>query len=183
MRSAVRARLPLLFALALCGARAADEAAANDATGGGSALAHYEQQARALVDRIEGGAPLAEIRREAEALMAESRGILGDFAVRYPPCGPYFRAVFGLADELDTISLEDLERGYHQDGRLPKAPAFCYHAKDFYVHPATVVVLVRENGERDRMSAEIREALTHVAIVRAMLTAGGTGLAPPDGPH
>lgn len=107
-------------------------------------------------------------------LMRQSRGILGDFAIRYAPCGPYFRACFRLGQQLDRISLDELERDYRADGRLPDAPAFCYHAKDFFAHPATVIVMLRERRDRAAMAGEIREALAHVAIVRALLAAASS---------
>lgn len=50
-----------------------------------------------------------------------------------------------LKDSLSDISHENLEKNYHHDGALPKAPSECYHTKDLFVHPATVFVLTRDD--------------------------------------
>lgn len=67
-----------------------------------------------------------------------------------------------------------MERDYHLDGALPKAPAECYHVKDTFVHPATVLVLTRDDpalGEETitDIRAEIMEVLGHTEVIRQLI--------------
>lgn len=137
------------------------------------ALARYETLGRELVEACDAeDARSAGLARRAHDLIELAQGLLGPFAVDYPPCGPYLRAAMGVLERLDGIDAEAMERLYHADDALPEAPGFCYHAKDLLVHPATVVVLAREGDERAvhaQMAAEMREALAHVAVVRHLL--------------
>jgi hypothetical protein len=132
------------------------------------ALTRYESEARALVASLESGGA-GDVDGQARSLMALSRTILGEFAVTHPVCGPYFHASFGLEDRLGAITSDEVEREYHADAKLPAAPPFCYHAKDLFVHPATVLVLRREGSDPTRQAAEIQEAAAHLAIVRTLL--------------
>jgi hypothetical protein len=93
---------------------------------------------------------------------------------RLPQCDAYLSQSMRLKDILSTISLESLEADYHFDGALPEAPAECYHTKDMFVHPATVVVLVRDdpalsNTTRESINAEITEVLGHTEVVRELV--------------
>ena len=67
-----------------------------------------------------------------------------------------------------------LEKDYHHDGALPKAPGECYHTKDLFVHPATVYVLVRDdpslaNKTKMSINAELTEVLAHTELVRQLV--------------
>ncbi len=79
-----------------------------------------------------------------------------------------------LKNSLKTISHESLEKDYHHDGALPKAPAECYHTKDLFIHPATVIVLTRDDPSlndttKSSINAEISEVLGHTELVRQLV--------------
>ena len=75
------------------------------------------------------------------------------------------------ANKMLTLSLEDIEKDYHADGKLPPMKqAVCYHAKDLLVHPATVVVIAKTQPDnkdtRKMLHAEIEEVLEHFGEVK-----------------
>ena len=75
---------------------------------------------------------------------------------------------------MKNISHDTLERDYHHDGALPKAPGECYHTKDLFVHPATVIVLTRDDpslsvATKSSINAEITEVLMHTELVRQLV--------------
>ena len=72
-----------------------------------------------------------------------------------------------------TISVDEIERDYHADGKLPPVKdAACYHAKDLLVHPATVVVLAtnqtHDQKTKEQMHHEIEEVLEHFGQVKQL---------------
>ncbi len=138
------------------------------------AVAKYEAASLELLNAVSSGQSLSEIGVQAHGLADLSQVIIGDFAVRYPPCGPYLNQALKVVGLLDSLTLAEIERDYHADGALPDAPAFCYNAKDLVVHPATVLLWVREPDGPDtraRISAEIQEVRTHLVQVRKLLEA------------
>ena len=97
--------------------------------------------------------------------------ILQGAKLKLPKCSDYLTKTLALKESLDKITNETLEKDYHQDGALPKASSECYHTKDLFVHPATVLVLVRDdpdlkNETRLSINAEITEVLAHTEQVR-----------------
>ena len=91
-----------------------------------------------------------------------------------PQCDEYLAKTLMLKNNLQEISLENLEKDYHHDGALPKAPGECYHTKDLFVHPATVIVLTRDNpvlneAIKSSIHDEITEVLAHTEIVRQLI--------------
>jgi hypothetical protein len=133
----------------------------------GSALARYEERGRALVDVIGEESSASEIVERASELTQLARFLSGEFAIAYPPCGPYLGASLEVLRVLDKISVEEVERSFHAEDELPEAPGFCYHAKDLIVHPASVIVLARNDSPtaRNQMVAEMLEVLAHLAAL------------------
>jgi len=155
-----------LFALlALALALAAGPAAAEL----GPDLDAYAAGANALMGAAGEGADADAVAAGARALIERADRIAVAFAVLYPSCGPYLGAGLGLRERLEDISLPELERDYHAGAALPEAGGFCYHALDLVVHPAAVVVLVR-NGDvpTARLAAELSEALANLGAVRRL---------------
>ena len=170
----MRARIAIVVALVglaawIPGPAQADTEAGDRPEGRASAaLDAYESAAQALLQRVSEGAPPERVDGDARALIALGADIAGDFAVLYPPCGPYLGTGLALRSLVETISAQELERDYHDGGALPDAPSFCYHALDLVVHPTAIAVLTREAGEvpRERVIAEIAEALANLAAAR-----------------
>lgn len=138
-------------------------------------LAYYEIEAKKLVNGLEDGADDGEaVSKHARELLAMSESVLDSARFRLPQCDEYLAKSLAIKGSLEEISHATLEKDYHLDGALPKAPPECYHAKDLFVHPATVIVLARDDpalGEQTRQSikAEITEVLAHTEVVRQLV--------------
>ena len=106
--------------------------------------------------------------------MSLSEEVIDSARFRLPQCDEYLAMSIALRELLEDITHEALERDYHHDGALPEAPNECYHAKDLFVHPATVTVLLRDDpklGQEtlDSIKAEILEVLAHTEYVRQLV--------------
>lgn len=138
-------------------------------------LADYEIRAKKLVDSLTDTNLLAKnVSLEAEALLELSTEVIASARFRLPQCDEYLGMTLQLRESLGNISHESLENDYHQDGALPKAPIECYHTKDLFVHPATVMVLTRDDpalvqATRDTIADEINEVLAHTEVVRQLV--------------
>lgn len=138
-------------------------------------LANYEIEAGKLVDRLDSKDISGDnIKLDAEKLLSLSEEVIDSARFRLPQCDKYLAMTVTLKDQLQRISHETLEHDYHQDGALPKAPAECYHTKDLFVHPATVIVLTRDDPAlttetRENIKAEINEVLAHTEVVRQLV--------------
>jgi len=138
-------------------------------------LADYEIAAKKLLTNLKNETSKAEeISDQAKELLLLSEDVIASARFRLPQCDEYLTKTMTLKDSLKTISHESLERDYHHDGALPKAPAECYHTKDLFVHPATVVVLTRDDpslndATKSSINAEILEVLGHTELVRQLV--------------
>ncbi len=137
-------------------------------------LANYEIEAKKLVRLAEKGGNSDKINQQARQLMDLSESVIDSARFRLPQCDEYLAMSIALRSRLQEISHASLESDYHHDGALPKAPAECYHAKDLFIHPATVLVLTRDDpqlGSETRLSikAEITEVLAHTEFVRQLV--------------
>ena len=139
--------------------------------GGKLKLKKYTKTAKKLVKKIE-TKELASIEKKAKKLVELSKPILRKFSQGHPECSEYLNATLQASDQMLTMSLDTIERDYHSDGALPKASIKCYHAKDLLVHPATVIVLSRQEDSmqiRAEMKAELLEVLEHMKDVKRHL--------------
>lgn len=130
----------------------------------------YETLASKIVKDAD-TASFAELAKSSEALTKLSMQLLPDFVSKQPVCEPYIAAVIAAQPTMLTISLDDIERDYHADGKLPEIKdASCYHAKDLLVHPATAVVIsktLEDTAEsRKQLKHEIEEVLEHFNQVK-----------------
>ena len=137
-------------------------------------LAEYEIEGRKLLDELAGQAARDEIDQRASNLLSSGEIIIEWARYRLAQCDGYLEKSLALKAKLADITRETLERDYHHDGALPKAPAECYHIKDTFVHPATVLVLTRDDpalGEETitGIRAEIMEVLGHTEVVRQLV--------------
>ena len=138
-------------------------------------LANYEIAAKKLVANLENDAlELNQINRQASELLAISENIFDTARFRLPQCDEYLAKTLELKTNLHNMSHEKLEKDYHLDGALPKAPGECYHTKDLFVHAATVLVLTRDDPSLSEttmtsISAEITEVLAHTEYVRQLV--------------
>ena len=137
-------------------------------------LAKYEIEANKLIDSLEEGADSQTLSSNATALISLSETVIESARFRLPQCDEYLSKTIAIKNEIKDISHERLEKGYHLDGELPKAGEECYHTKDLFIHPATVVVLTRDDPElgtetKESIKAEITEVLAHTELVRELV--------------
>jgi hypothetical protein len=138
-------------------------------------LSDYEFAAKKLVDSLNKSHTNAStINAQAFQLLTLSENIIDSARFRLPQCEEYLAKTLELKDMLNTISHDRLEKDYHHDGALPKAPGECYHTKDLFVHPATVLVLTRDDPSlsvetKESIFAEITEVLAHTELVRQLV--------------
>jgi len=138
-------------------------------------LADYEIAAKKLILNLNNDSVKAtDISRQAKALLGLSENVINSAQYRLPQCDEYLAKTLLLKDNLQDISHASLEKDYHHDGALPEAPGECYHTKDLFVHPATVIILTRDDpslNEKTRASInlEISEVLAHTEIVRQLV--------------
>ncbi len=137
-------------------------------------LAEYEIEGRKLLDGLDENAGRTDIDRRAGALLSSGEKIMDWARFRLKQCDEYLEQALELKAMIADITLEVLEKDYHHDGALPKAPPECYHVKDTFVHPATVLVLTRDDpalGEETvtGIRMEILEVLGHTEVVRQLV--------------
>ena len=137
-------------------------------------LAEYEIEGRKLLDGLDENPGRTDIDRRAGALLSSGEKIMDWARFRLKQCDEYLGKALELKAMIADIALEALEKDYHHDGALPKAPPECYHVKDTFVHPATVLVLTRDDpalGEETvtGIRMEILEVLGHTEVVRQLV--------------
>ena len=136
-------------------------------------LADYEIAAKKLISQLDNASD-KDINAQASALLSLSETVIDSAQFRLPQCDEYLAKTLTLKGQLHEISHESLEKDYHHDGALPKAPGECYHTKDLFVHPATVLVLTRDDPAlsdetKASINMEISEVLAHTEIVRQLV--------------
>ncbi|MAA80537.1 MAG: hypothetical protein CL916_14880 [Deltaproteobacteria bacterium] len=127
----------------------------------------YKSQAESLISKIEGNAAVEEIDKLSQNLTKTGLAMIPALIKLHPECTEYLNAILKVGSTLHTLSLEEIESGYHADGKLPKMSSpTCYHGKDLVVHPATVTAMAKA-GLSDRESAkhEIQEVIAHLGEV------------------
>ncbi len=107
----------------------------------------------------------------SEKLTELSMELLPSFVKKQPICEEYINAVIAAQPIMLTLYLDDIERDYHADGKLPVIKdASCYHAKDLLVHPATAVVISKTleatPETREQLKHEMEEVLEHFNQVK-----------------
>ena len=138
-------------------------------------LAQYEIASKKLIAGLDGqNASSENITSQAAELLNLSEDVISSAQFRLPQCKEYLEKTLVLKDQLQTISHDSLEKDFHHDGALPKAPVECYHTKDLFVHPATVIVLTRDDPSlndvtKQSITAEITEVLAHTELVRQLV--------------
>jgi hypothetical protein len=138
-------------------------------------LADYEFAAKKLINNLDNKSINADIISiQAKELLHLSEDIISSARFRLPQCDEYLTKTLALKSSLNDMSHETLEKDYHHDGALPKAPSECYHTKDLFVHPATVIILTRDDPTlsettKSSINAEISEVLGHTGLVRHLV--------------
>ena len=138
-------------------------------------LSDYEIEAKKLLAMLDEDRTNSQIIQDkAKELLNLSEIVIQSAQFRLPQCNDYLTKTLVLRENLEKISHETLEKDYHHDGALPKAPGECYHTKDLFVHPATVYVLLRDDPNlidetKSSINDEITEVLAHTELVRQLV--------------
>lgn len=130
-------------------------------------IAAYKKQAEALVISID-EAGFKVIAENGESLVAKGKSLLSLLGKRWPKCSELFDKVVMDAEKMSKLSLDKIEKEYHDGESLPEADDECLNAKELVVHPATVLVLINEKDTkktRERMKDEVEEVLSHLGIL------------------
>ena len=161
--------LPLLFVPA---AMAEPGAAPADPLGAG--LVAYRDEARVVVAALEAGGAPKEQAAAIQSLADRAVTLVEPFVARRPACADYLRAAAGLHLTWKTLSVETIERDYHQDAALPPiadpaAKAVCYQMKDLVVHPLTALRLLQDDApDAAAVRHEIVEVAAHAQALAAL---------------
>ena len=140
-----------------------------------SLLTNYEIEAKKLLEMLKTkNINSKTIQNKTKDLLSLSEVVIESAQFRLPQCNEYLTKTLAIKTSLEEISHETLEKDYHHDGALPKAPGECYHTKDLFIHPATVYVLVRDDpslqdATKSSINAEITEVLAHTELVRRLV--------------
>ena len=147
------------------------EAAAN-------ALAEYETIGRQFIADLANGADAAALSEQARKMMELGASAVPAYVEILPECADYLEAASQIVTLWESLSPEQIEHDYHEDGALPKMPrSECYHMKDVVVHPATALALLAQpEPDREQVHNEIFEVVTHAMAVRT-----GVGFNSADG--
>lgn len=138
-------------------------------------LAEYEILGKKLINSLHDDKIGSDnISKQAKELLSLSQSVIKSTQFRLPQCNEYLTKTLALKNSLGEIAHETLEKDYHHDGALPKAPAECYHTKDLFVHPATVIVLTRDDPTLSQqtkasINTEMTEVLAHTEVVRQLV--------------
>ncbi|REL36267.1 hypothetical protein [Thalassotalea euphylliae] len=130
----------------------------------------YQHLAKEIAASVD-SAPIAELAKKSAELTTLSTKLLPAFVVKQPICKDYLGAALAAANDMMTLSLDEIERDYHADGKLPAVKsAACYHAKDLLVHPATMAVIAKtaedSKDTREQIEHELEEVLEHFSQVK-----------------
>ncbi len=139
---------------------------------GKALLDAYDAESKGLLESIAAAPKSKKVQDTSKSLVEKGIDLTKLVLEKEPECAPYLNALLKAAPTLGNLSAEEIETGYHQDGKLPKSPKeACYHAKDLVVHPATVLVMAKsaEAVKPIEMKKEIAEVIAHLHHIRAVL--------------
>lgn len=127
----------------------------------------YKKQAESLIAAIDGAGAADVVMNASLELTKTGLLMIPSLIKMNPVCTEYLNAILAIGPTLHTIPLDEIESGYHADGKLPKVSAAeCYHGKDLVVHPATVSALAKAGlKDREKAKHEIEEVLEHLGAI------------------
>lgn len=135
-------------------------------------LKEYRTEAASILYKLQNKED-KNIESEAKSLVNISKSIVAQSIKALPQCTEYLSALLDVADTIATLPLDDIEHGYHADGKLPPLKdGACYHAKDLLVHPATVQAManigLKSESQWKQAAHEIEEVLEHLSAVESV---------------
>ena len=137
----------------------------------GATLIAYETTLDKTIQVLSGSDDAKIIKDQAVKLFKLGRVLTRYVRSKKPECSEYLSSLLSVNDALLKLSPQEIEAGYHRDGRLPKNPnPTCHHAKDLMVHPATVIVLnqVTPRVKVELMLREVLELKGHLSEIKKL---------------
>jgi hypothetical protein len=113
-------------------------------------LGQYEAtllQMRPMLDLESKAVDWTLLDRQAQRLTDVGTDLLMDFKQRNPACRALLEKIISEQGIMLIISLEELERVYHDGEGLPQSPEYCFHAKEIIVHPQTIRSMLRDQRQ------------------------------------
>ena len=134
-------------------------------------VSQYTDLLASLQKTIQNKATPTQIEKDAKKLTTLGEMLVRQYLKKYKECDPYLTALVSAKPALSDLSLEEIEVGYHAGDKLPKMKSEkCYHVKDLLVHPATVVIMARNqlkgDNAYDKALAELIELDGHLGQVK-----------------
>jgi len=149
----------------------------------GEGLVAYRDAARSVAADLEAGVEPQSLAPALAALSERAAALVEPFSARRPACADYLRAASALRDRWSTMTLDEIEQGYHRDDALPaiadpNARAVCYQMKDLIVHPLSALRLLQEDAvDTSALRHEVVEVVAHSQALALL-----TGAVPPSLP-
>ena len=132
----------------------------------------YEKKSTNLVKIINNKDSAKElVIARAKELIEISKPILTGFQEKYPQCHKYLQKVLDNSQKMQTLSLDNIEKNWHEGEALPQdADSVCIETKELIVHPSTVVILANNDFQskknKEQMSDEINEVIEHMSELK-----------------
>ena len=130
----------------------------------------YDMKARELIKDNKNKVSSKILIKDAQDLIKKAGPILTAFTGKYPQCEVLLNSVVKSAPAMQNLTLDQIEKQYHEGSALPKADDICFEAKELIVHPATVVIISKQKKlvktDRIQIHDEIAEVLGHLDLFK-----------------
>ena len=125
----------------------------------------YKKTAVQLVESTKLNADHKKISDLATDLLGQADAILKLYSKKNPKCAKMLNVVLAKAEYMTSISLEKIEKDFHDGEALPEVKDGCHDAKELVVHPATVVIVTKtpyDKAGKEQILDEIEEVVGHI---------------------
>ncbi len=138
-------------------------------------LTQYRDAAQALVTATESAQTQADLlvlqdgTRELMSLGAEIVKLYGE---KNPACTEQFTVFLAEMPQMETMTLDQAKRRYHDGLGLPAAPRHCYFGRSQVIHPALNLIRIRNSYTdrlRSQVSADFEEVIEHLERIEQNL--------------
>lgn len=157
----IRLSLFLLFILFSCGHHKKADYRKN--------VEQYRAKGQELVDKV-GRKKIKpkEVELTALDLISQAKTIIEYYQFKKSECRELLTKIVSESTKMTKLTLDQIEKDYHEGEVLPKASEDCYGPKELVVHPATVVILTQKDlnkESRGQIIDEMEEVLAHLDLL------------------
>lgn len=128
----------------------------------------YNKDASEIIKLAKSNADKELVKQKALDLIETATTLLNEYKTENPECNTMLNFMIESRKEMTKLSLEKIEKDFHEGEALPAAPDKCYEPKELIIHPATVVILtnVKYNEEgRHQIVEELEEVIAHTEVI------------------